>query len=85
MSAALHLRRDPGVQTWNVTGSDERANDRDQDSLGCAVPELEFWESPDEGTELLILLGGKRRLSAALHFIILVKRRVKLRSQEREE
>lgn len=60
---------------------EECAEEGHQSRLGDAVPELEFWESPHEGTELLIGLGRQPRPI----IIIMWKRRVNLGSEEGKE
>lgn len=51
------------------------------------MPELELWETTDEGSEFLVLLGGEAggpRITV-LQTLILRERGVELGSQERKE
>jgi hypothetical protein len=49
------------------------------------VPELEFGQSSDEGTELVIILGGKGVCVAIFQPLVLGERRVELWLKESEE
>lgn len=70
----------------HVEDLEPAAPERNDDSAGGRVPELELGQSADEGAELLVLLGGERPDRAVLHVVVhgLVGR-VELGLQEGEE
>lgn len=63
------------------------ANEANGDSASGGVPELELWETADEGSELLVLLGREAGGSCVtvLETFVLGEGGVELGSEESEE
>jgi len=87
-----HKQNDPvNNQYWPEHGDIEdgqpRADETDGNGAGSRVPELELWQTADERSELLVLLGGQAGGSrvTVLETLILGKRGVELGSQEGKE
>lgn len=73
-------------ENWNVEYLKPAAEEGNGDGPGGRVPELELRQSPDEGSELLVLLGRKRADRAVFHIVIQsLVNRVELGLQEGEE
>lgn len=70
----------------NVEDLEPGAEEGDADGAGSTVPELEFWETSDEGSELFVTLGRETTSAAILHLVVEhIAGGVKLGGQEGEE
>lgn len=69
----------------DIKEGDPRAHEGNQDRPRGRVPELELGETADEGTELVVLLGGETRVITIFQAFVLRKGRVELGLQEKEE
>jgi len=59
-----------GPEHRDIEEGEEAADQGDGDGASSRVPELEFGESPDEGAELLVLLGREGADRAVLHIVV---------------
>lgn len=74
-----------GPENRQVENLKPAAQKSNGNGLGGAVPELELWEPPHKGPELVFFFCGESRRAAFLHALILFERWVEFGRDEGEE
>ena len=74
-----------GPEHGNIKDREPRAHKTNCDGPSSRFPELKLRKTADEGTELVVLLGGETRVITIFQAFVLRKGRVELGLQEKEE